>query len=356
MAERSPRNNKVLLDMDTASEKDVTKIYDSRADIPLELLKDFDLEWSQEKDVTITNRTNKKHSTSANSDQLARYLSEIGKYPLLTRNGEALLSMYIEKGRVERDTEDYWRCVWAKDMLVVSNLRLVVSIAKKYIHKENSSIFMDLIQDGNMGLGRAAEKFDWKKGFKFSTYATWWVKQALGRSESIRENGLYVPAHRREDISRLIQAEMRLESLGIKATILALAEDMGVAPDEVSSLLITKNHMQATSLEKPIYQSTAVQDSDSALADLVGDADVNFEKRENQLAYKGLLKVLQGISDMERDIIAMHYGISGYREHSLDEIGLKYGVTREVIRRIEKRAFITIKQCEESDELINLLY
>lgn len=254
------------------------------------------------------------------NDSVRMYLSEIGKVDLLTKDDEVQLAKQIEKGNAS-----------AKQHLAEANLRLVVSIAKKYIGRGLS--FLDLIQEGNIGLFRAVEKFDYRRGFKFSTYATWWIRQAITRAIADQARTIRIPVHMVETINRLTHTKRRLaQELGRDATIEELSEEMEL--DEKKVQYIMKISQDIVPLEAPVGS-----EEDSKLSDFIEDKDAQSpaEAASNQILKDNIQSMLDYLSPRERRIIEMRFGLTDGVSHTLEEVGQDFGVTRERIRQIEAK-------------------
>ena len=260
------------------------------------------------------------------SDPVRMYLREIGRIPLLTRDQEIDLAQKTEAGDVK-----------AKEKLTSSNLRLVVSIAKKYIGRGMS--FLDLIQEGNKGLIRAVEKYNWKKGFKFSTYATWWIRQAITRAIADQARTIRIPVHMVETINKLIRISRKLmQTLGREPLPEEVAEVMEITPEKVREIL--KISQKTTSLETPIGE-----DEDSYLGDFIEDTKQAspYELTTQRLLRENIEEVLSGLSDRESKVLEMRFGLRGAKPMTLEEVGREFGVTRERIRQIEAKALRKLK-------------
>jgi RNA polymerase primary sigma factor len=260
------------------------------------------------------------------SDPVRMYLREIGRIPLLTRDQEIDLAQKTEAGDAR-----------AKEKLTSSNLRLVVSIAKKYIGRGMS--FLDLIQEGNKGLIRAVEKYNWKKGFKFSTYATWWIRQAITRAIADQARTIRIPVHMVETINKLIRISRKLmQTLGREPLPEEIAEVMEITPEKVREIL--KISQKTTSLETPIGE-----DEDSYLGDFIEDTKQAspYELTTQRLLRENIEEVLSGLSDRESKVLEMRFGLRGAKPMTLEEVGREFGVTRERIRQIEAKALRKLK-------------
>ncbi|OGZ54754.1 MAG: RNA polymerase sigma factor RpoD [Candidatus Ryanbacteria bacterium RIFCSPLOWO2_01_FULL_48_26] len=269
-------------------------------------------------------------------DAVQMYLKEIGRTPLLTKNEERELAKRAEKG-----DED------ARQKLMKANLRLVVSIAKRYVNRTPHLSILDLIQEGNIGLSRAVEKFDYRKGFKFSTYATWWIRQAITRALADQSRTVRIPVHMVETISKYTQARRQLiQELGREPLAEEVAAEMGLDIDKVRH--IQKISQEVLSIETPIGD-----EEDSTLSDFIPD-EKNFTP--SQLAARALLRdlikeILIDLSDREQKILKMRFGLEDGVNHTLEEVGKAFGVTRERIRQIEAKALEKIRNHDKSNAL-----
>ena len=266
------------------------------------------------------------------------YLKEIGRIPLLKREEEIALAQGVEMGSMV-----------AKAKLINSNLRLVVSIAKKYIGR--GMTFLDLIQEGNKGLIRAVEKYDWTKGFKFSTYATWWIRQAITRAIADQARTIRIPVHMVETINKLIRVSRKLmQDLGREPLAEEIAEEMEISPEKVREIL--KISQKTTSLETPIGD-----DDDSYLGDFIADENqlTPYEATSKRLLKENINEVLQALSDREARVLKMRFGLEGQRPMTLEEVGRKFGVTRERIRQIEAKALRKLKHPSRRKKLQDFL-
>jgi len=272
------------------------------------------------------------------TDPVRMYLKEIGRIPLLTREQEIDLAQRNEKGSLR-----------AKEQLTSANLRLVVSIAKKYIGR--GMTFLDLIQEGNKGLIRAVEKYDWKRGFKFSTYATWWIRQAITRAIADQARTIQIPVHMVETINKLIRTSRKLmQDLGREPT----PEEIGKAMDLDSTKVreILKISQKTTSLESPIGD-----DEDSYLGDFIpDDTQVSpYDATSKRLLRENIDEVLEALSDREARVLRMRFGLEGQRPMTLEEVGKQFGVTRERIRQIEAKALKKLKHPSRRKKLQDYL-
>jgi len=275
---------------------------------------------------------------SITSDPVRMYLREIGRHKLLTKAEEVEIAQAIEKGNEK-----------SKQKLIQSNLRLVVSIAKKYIGRGLS--FLDLIQEGNIGLMRAVEKFDWRRGFKFSTYATWWIRQAITRAIADQARTIRIPVHMIETINKYKRIERRLEQeLERVPTPEEVAKEMEIDPEKANE--IVKIAQEPTSLETPVGK-----EEDSRLKEFIPDE--NFIRPEDLASYE-LLKghmddVLQTLSPREQRVLELRFGLKDGKSRTLEEVGKEFGVTRERIRQIEAKALKKLRHPSRSRKLKDYL-
>jgi RNA polymerase primary sigma factor len=263
-------------------------------------------------------------------DALRLYLRSIGKVPLLTRAQEVSLAMRIERGDMQ-----------AKQKMVESNLRLVVSISKTYLGR--GLTFLDLIQEGSLGLIRAVEKFDYRRGYKFSTYATWWIRQAVTRAIADKGRTIRMPVHAVERLNKVVHVERRLvQTLGREPSPEEIARELECTPEEVSEILTLSQ--QPVSLAKPIGDEDGAE-----LGDLVEDDESKspFQEASETLRTEHVRRLLDVLPERQREIIEMRYGLRGTRAHTLDEVGVAFAVTRERIRQIENH---TLKKLESLPE------
>lgn len=272
------------------------------------------------------------------NDPVRMYLKEIGRVPLLSAEEEVQLATRIEAGDEE-----------AKRRLAEANLRLVVSIAKRYVGR--GMLFLDLIQEGNMGLIKAVEKFDYRKGFKFSTYATWWIRQAITRAIADQARTIRIPVHMVETINKLIRVNRQLlQELGREPSPEEIAKEMGLTPEKVRE--IQKIAQEPVSLETPIGE-----EDDSHLGDFIPDDDAQApaEAAAYELLKEQLKDVLDTLSEREENVLRLRFGLDDGRTRTLEEVGKVFGVTRERIRQIEAKALRKLRHPSRSKRLKDFL-
>ena len=271
-------------------------------------------------------------------DPVRMYLKEIGKVPLLTAEEEKELAMKMEAGDME-----------AKKRLAEANLRLVVSIAKRYVGR--GMLFLDLIQEGNLGLIKAVEKFDYRKGYKFSTYATWWIRQAITRAIADQARTIRIPVHMVETINKLIRVQRQLlQELGREPYPEEIAEKMGLPVERVRE--IQKISQEPVSLETPIGE-----EEDSHLGDFIQDEHIPVPADEaaHTLLREQLEKVMDTLSEREQKVLALRFGLEDGKPHTLEEVGREFQVTRERIRQIEAKALRKLRHPTRSRKLRDFL-
>ncbi|MDI9497460.1 MAG: RNA polymerase sigma factor RpoD [Bacillota bacterium] len=271
-------------------------------------------------------------------DPVRMYLKEIGRVDLLTADEEKALAAAIEEGDMD-----------AKDHLIEANLRLVVSIAKRYVGRGMS--FLDLIQEGNLGLLKAVDKFDYTKGFKFSTYATWWIRQAITRAIADQARTIRIPVHMVETINKLIRIQRQLvQEHGRDAEVEELAEAMGMTVEKVREIM--KISQEPVSLEKPIGE-----EEDSHLGDFIPDDDAPSpaDQAAFTLLKEQLLDVLSGLTPREEKVLRLRFGLDDGRTRTLEEVGKEFDVTRERIRQIEAKALRKMRHPSRSKKLKDYL-
>ncbi|AEE95519.1 RNA polymerase sigma factor RpoD [Mahella australiensis] len=271
-------------------------------------------------------------------DPVRMYLKEIGKIPLLSSDEEIELAKRIEQGDEE-----------AKKRLAEANLRLVVSIAKRYVGR--GMLFLDLIQEGNLGLLKAVEKFDYRKGYKFSTYATWWIRQAITRAIADQARTIRIPVHMVETINKLVRVSRQLmQELGREPAPEEVAEEMGISVDKVRDIM--KIAQEPVSLETPIGE-----EEDSHLGDFIPDDDAPApaEAAAFTLLKEQLMDVLDTLTPREEKVLRLRFGLDDGRARTLEEVGKEFDVTRERIRQIEAKALRKLRHPSRSKKLKDYL-
>ena len=318
---------------------------------------------------SVRKRNEAANVTMLTGDPVRMYLKEIGKVPLLSAAEEIDLAMKIEAGvaaaaeldKAEEEGRELERRekrrlgrveqvgIDAKQQLIEANLRLVVSIAKRYVGR--GMLFLDLIQEGNLGLIRAVEKFDYTKGFKFSTYATWWIRQAITRAIADQARTIRIPVHMVETINKLVRIQRQLlQSLGREPTPEEIAEEMGLTPERVRE--IQKISQEPVSLETPIGE-----EEDSQLGDFIEDdaAIVPPDAASFSMLQEQLSKTLEGLAERERKVISLRFGLEDGHPRTLEEVGREFGVTRERIRQIESKTLAKLRHPSRSQKLKDYL-
>jgi RNA polymerase primary sigma factor len=296
---------------------------------------------------------------SSLDDPVRMYLREIGRVPLLTAEEEVRLAQIMERGKIERLRAERLRVAptrrfldegeEAQRRLTEANLRLVVSVAKKYIGRGMN--LLDLIQEGNIGLIRAVEKFDYTKGYKFSTYATWWIRQAITRAIADQARTIRIPVHMVETINRLIRISRRLlQDLGREPTSEEIAEQMEISAEKVREII--KVSQEPVSLETPIGE-----EDDSHLGDFLEDhtALAPAEAASHQLLKEQVEDVLDSLTERERKVLQLRFGLDDGRSRTLEEVGREFHVTRERIRQIEAKALRKLRHPSRSRKLKDYL-
>ena len=325
----SPEQIDKILDFLEANHVDVLRITDDDDDI---LIDDEDNDVEVEKiDLSVPDGVSIE-------DPVRMYLKEIGKVPLLTAEEEIELAKRMELGDQE-----------AKKHLAEANLRLVVSIAKRYVGR--GMLFLDLIQEGNLGLIKAVEKFDYRKGYKFSTYATWWIRQAITRAIADQARTIRIPVHMVETINKLIRVSRQLlQELGREPTPEEIAEEMNMPVDRVREIL--KISQEPVSLETPIGE-----EEDSHLGDFIQDDNVPVpaDAAAFTLLKEQLVEVLSTLTDREQKVLRLRFGLDDGRARTLEEVGKEFNVTRERIRQIEAKALRKLRHPSRSRKLKDYL-
>ena len=320
------------LGIDTAGE-DIVPPLDDEALPELEELQE--IEEVTEEEIADTDSLADTFSTD---DPVRMYLKEIGKVPLLTADEEQELARRMAEGDEE-----------AKRRMAEANLRLVVSIAKRYVGR--GMLFLDLIQEGNLGLIKAVDKFDYTKGYKFSTYATWWIRQAITRAIADQARTIRIPVHMVETINKVIRVSRQLlQELGHDPSAEEIAEEMGMAVDKVRDIL--KIAQEPVSLETPIGE-----EEDSHLGDFIPDEDASepSEAASFSLLKEQLMTVLDTLTPREKKVLELRFGIVDGRTRTLEEVGKEFNVTRERIRQIEAKALRKLRHPSRSKKLRDFL-
>ena len=290
-------------------------------------------------DEQVKKYTYSGRSADASYDSIQIYLKEIGQYPLISASMEKDLARKIEAGDAE-----------AKSLLAKANLRLVVSIAKKYVGRSADLTLLDLIQEGNLGLFKAVDKFDWTKGYKFSTYATWWIRQAITRALADQSRTIRVPVHMVETIAKYKQVYRRLsQDLGREPMSDEIATEMDLEVEKV--YMIEKIDQDTVSLEAPVGDDS--DDGKSTLGDFVADDKILSPDQESsrRILSDQVKEILDDLSLKERKILEMRHGLNDGITHTLEEVGTEFGVTRERIRQIEAKAHEKIRNHEKINRL-----
>ena len=318
---------------------------------------------------SVRKRNEAANVTMLTGDPVRMYLKEIGKVPLLNAAEEIDLAMKIEAGvaaaaeldKAEEEGRELERRekrrlgrveqvgIDAKQQLIEANLRLVVSIAKRYVGR--GMLFLDLIQEGNLGLIRAVEKFDYTKGFKFSTYATWWIRQAITRAIADQARTIRIPVHMVETINKLVRIQRQLlQELGREPTPEEIGKEMGLPAERVRE--IQKISQEPVSLETPIGE-----EEDSQLGDFIEDdaAVVPPDAASFSMLQEQLSKVLDGLAERERKVISLRFGLEDGHPRTLEEVGREFGVTRERIRQIESKTLAKLRHPSRSSKLKDYL-
>jgi len=314
------------------------KLYKANVDVfdvsEEELKEDSKTTTKLQKELEALSKLEKVGST----DPVRMYLKEIGRINLLTREEEIDLAQRVERREKK-----------AKEQLTTANLRLVVSIAKKYIGRGLS--FLDLIQEGNKGLIRAVEKYDWTKGFKFSTYATWWIRQAITRAIADQARTIRIPVHMVETINKLIRISRRLmQEMGREPKPEEIAKEMEIEPSKVREIM--KISQKTTSLETPIGD-----DEDSYLGDFIPDdtQPSPYDATSMNMLRENVDEVLRSLPEREARVLRMRFGLETQKSMTLEEVGKEFGVTRERIRQIEAKALKKLKHPSKRKKLQDFL-
>ena len=317
-------------------EKDISeleRLYDRLEEVNIkveesqEFIKDATPEPTEDE---INRALNIEADDTITSDSVQMYLREIGRTSLLTGNEEKELAKKIEKGDIE-----------SRNKLIQANLRLVVSIAKRYVGRSPNLTLLDLIQEGNLGLARAVDKFDYRRGFKFSTYATWWIRQAITRALADQSRTIRIPVHMVETISKFTQVKRRLlQDLGREPLPEEIAAEMGVDVEKIRHII--KISQDTISFEAPIGD----EDEDSSLGDFIEDEKGITPAQAAALRLLGdqIKEIIIDLQPREQKILKMRFGLDDGVTHTLEEVGNEFGITRERIRQIEFKALEKIRQ------------
>ncbi len=309
-------------------------------------------------------------STVKIDDPVRMYLKEIGQIPLLNHEDEQKYAIRVSNGRYAKEQLEQYEAnaielsdedleelrntleiaQWAKNKLVEANYRLVVSIAKRYVGR--GLLFLDLIQEGNMGLMRAVDKFDYEKGFKFSTYATWWIRQAITRAVADQARTIRIPVHMVETINKMIRIQRQLiQDYGREPTIDEIAEKMGITPEKVQNI-------QRIAKEPISLEAHVGEEEDSSLGDFISDPNAltPHEFMLQEMVKQTLDEVLETLTDREEKVLRLRYGLFDGKNHTLEEVGREFGVTRERIRQIEAKALRKLRSPSRQNKLKEFYY
>ena len=295
----------------------------------------------EEESEDLDSLTTGQYLDDVSDDSVRLYLREIGKIPLLSAEEEMALARRI----IEGDKK-------AKDKMAEANMRLVVSIAKRYSGRGLD--FLDLIQEGNTGLLRAVEKFDPDKGFKFSTYATWWIRQAITRAIADQARTIRIPVHMVETINKLLRTQRRMtQELNREPTIDELAKELDMEPEKIKYVIKIKQDI--SSLDAGVGRDG--EDDDSVLQDFIVDEDTVSpeDSASNQLLKEQVQDILSSLSDREQKIVRMRFGLDNGKNHTLEEVGQEFAVTRERIRQIEAKALAKLRKHKDAKKLYEYL-
>jgi len=319
-------------------------VSDDIATKPVNLNEDDDFDPTlidEEESEDLDSLTTGQYLDDVSDDSVRLYLREIGKIPLLSAEEEMDLARRI----VEGDKK-------AKDKMAEANMRLVVSIAKRYSGRGLD--FLDLIQEGNTGLLRAVEKFDPDKGFKFSTYATWWIRQAITRAIADQARTIRIPVHMVETINKLLRTQRRMtQELNREPTIEELSKELDMEPEKIEYVIKIKQDI--SSLDAGVGRDG--EDDDSVLQDFIVDEDTVSpeDSASNQLLKEQVQEILSSLSDREQKIVRMRFGLDNGKNHTLEEVGQEFAVTRERIRQIEAKALAKLRKHKDAKKLYEYL-
>lgn len=333
---RSKKNDNPIIEdelTDDAAEDTTAVVGVSAIDIDEPAIEDLEEEEAEDVDLL----SQEQYFDDASDDSVRLYLREIGKIPLLNAEEELALAKKVVSGDKR-----------SKDKMAEANMRLVVSIAKRYSGRGLD--FLDLIQEGNTGLLRAVEKFDPEKGFKFSTYATWWIRQAITRAIADQARTIRIPVHMVETINKLLRTQRRMtQELNREPTIEELGKELEMEPEKVEYVMKIKQDI--TSLDAGVGRDG--DDEDSVLRDFIEDEDsaTPEESAASQLLKEQVQSILSSLSDREQKIIKMRFGLENGKSHTLEEVGQEFAVTRERIRQIEAKALAKLRKHKDSKKL-----
>jgi len=360
-------------DEETELSSDVLEIEEDEDDA------DFDLEEVEPDDLSLSGLEVEEEelinieSIASNikiDDPVRMYLKEIGQIPLLNQEEEKKYAVLVSNGRYakeqldeinsgtlllpEKDVEELRvsleRAMIAKNKLVEANYRLVVSIAKRYVGR--GLLFLDLIQEGNMGLMRAVDKFDYEKGFKFSTYATWWIRQAITRAVADQARTIRIPVHMVETINKMIRIQRQLiQDLGREPSLEEIAQKMGITAEKVQNI-------QRIAKEPISLEAHVGEEEDSSLGDFISDPNAltPHEFMLQEMVRQTLDEVLETLTDREEKVLRLRYGLFDGKNHTLEEVGREFGVTRERIRQIEAKALRKLRSPSRQNKLREFYY
>jgi len=332
--------NDMLVDVEFTADQ-LEKIYETLENMGVDVVGEMSDPTDQEVQAEVESGADLEATIPegiSTDDPVRMYLKEIGKVPLLTADEEIEIAKRMEAGDAD-----------ARRKLAEANLRLVVSIAKRYVGRGMQ--FLDLIQEGNLGLIRAVEKFDYKKGFKFSTYATWWIRQAITRAIADQARTIRIPVHMVETINKLVRIQRQLlQELGREPTPEEIGEQMGLTAERVRE--IQKISQEPVSLETPIGE-----EEDSQLGDFIEDdaAVVPPDAASFSMLQEQLTKVLDGLAERERKVVSLRFGLEDGHPRTLEEVGREFGVTRERIRQIESKTLAKLRHPSRSSKLKDYL-
>ena len=336
---RGKKKEELIIDEETTDENaEAVKIVEALpADFEEPAAEDLEEEVDTDEDLL----SQEQYFDDASDDSVRLYLREIGKIPLLNAEEELALAQRVVAGEKR-----------AKDKMAEANMRLVVSIAKRYSGRGLD--FLDLIQEGNTGLLRAVEKFDPDKGFKFSTYATWWIRQAITRAIADQARTIRIPVHMVETINKLLRTQRRMtQELNREPTIEELAKELEMEPEKVEYVMKIKQDI--TSLDAGVGRDG--DEEDSVLRDFIEDEEsaTPEESAASQLLKEQVQEILSTLSDREQKIIKMRFGLENGKSHTLEEVGQEFAVTRERIRQIEAKALAKLRKHKDSKKLHDYL-